>query len=134
MLEKQLLPKTQILTVEPVVDSIHFKHRYCPFPVNFFPGWLAILTEVDVIQIGAIEPNTLEALLTYQEHWLFAIVLTPHDIGVGYSRTISRWGLVSSVPYIEGWQIPGPMCWFVLDFPVCWCIHVNACVLTCACM
>ena len=59
MLEKQLLPKTKILTVELVVDFIHFKHRYCPFPVNFFPGWLVILTDVDVIQIGALEPNTL---------------------------------------------------------------------------
>ena len=88
-----------------------------------------------MIQIGALEPNTLEAVLTYPEHWLFTIILTPHNIGVGYSRTISRLGLVSSRPYIEGWEIPKPMCWFVLDFPVCWCIHVNACVLPpCACM
>ena len=47
-----------------------------------------------MIQIGALEPNTLEAILTYLEHWLFAIVLTPHDIGVGNSRTISRWGML----------------------------------------
>ena len=126
MLEKQLRPKTQILTVELVVDSIHFKHRVCPLPVNFYPGLLAILREGDVLQIGSLEPNTLEAVLTYPEHWPFAIVLTSHNIGVGNSRTISRWGLVNSGPYIEGWEITGPMCWVVLVFPVCWCIHVNA--------
>ena len=75
MVEKQLRQKTQILTVELVVDSIHFKHRDCPFPVNFFPGWLAMLTEGDVLEIGALEPNILEAVFTYPEHRLFAILL-----------------------------------------------------------
>ena len=49
MLEKQFRQKTQILIVEFVVDSIHFKLRDCPVPVNFIHGWLAMLTKGDVL-------------------------------------------------------------------------------------
>ena len=34
-----------------------------------------MLTEGDVLQIGVLEPNILEAVLTYPEHRLFAILL-----------------------------------------------------------
>ena len=34
-----------------------------------------MMTEGDVLQIGALEPNILEAVLTYPEHRLFAILL-----------------------------------------------------------
>ena len=34
-----------------------------------------MLTEDDVLQIGALEPNILEAVLTYPEHRLFATLL-----------------------------------------------------------
>ena len=37
------------------------------------------------------------------------------DIWVGDSRTISRWELVNSGPYVNGWEIPGPMCWVVIE-------------------
>ena len=93
-----------------------------------------MLTEGDVLQIGGLEPNTLEAVLTYPEHWPFAIVLTSHNIGVGNSRTISRWGLVNSGPYIEGWEITGPcvgLCWFFLSLGAYTLMHVCNLVHVC---
>ena len=48
-----------------------------------------MLTEGDVLQIGALEPNILEAVLTYPDHRLFAILLT-----------ILGWEILG--PYLDG--------------------------------
>ena len=70
------------MTLSTIFDSracgrFHqLQNRDFPFPVYLFPWWLAMLAEGDVLQIGALEPNILEAVLTYPDHRLFAILLT----------------------------------------------------------